>query len=142
MVGNKVILIGRLTADVEMRQTNNGTSVASFTLAVNKPYNKENDHPEADFIDCVAWKTTAEFISKYFEKGSKFAVCGRLQTRTYEDKEGKKRKVTEVVVDEVDFVEKKSESSSDQSDQTKISKKSKATQVSVEVDEESDELPF
>lgn len=138
MVGNKIILIGRLTADIELKQTNNGTSVTSFALAVQKPYNKENDHPEADFIDCVAWKTTAEFISKYFEKGSKLAVCGRLQTRTYEDKEGKKRKVTEVVVDEVDFVEKKSESSHP-NPETSSKKKAKPPEPDIE---DSDECPF
>lgn len=140
MVGNKIILIGRLTADIELKQTNNGTSVVSFSLAVQKPYNKENDHPEADFIDCVAWKTTAEFISKYFSKGSKLAVCGRLQTRTYEDKEGKKRKVTEVVVDEVDFVEKKSEPS--QPSAAPVSKKKTKPVEQYDVIEDSDELPF
>lgn len=140
MVGNKIILIGRLTADIELKQTNNGTSVVSFSLAVQKPYNKENDHPEADFIDCVAWKTTAEFISKYFSKGSKLAVCGRLQTRTYEDKEGKKRKVTEVVVDEVDFVEKKSEPS--QPNTAPVSKKKTKPVEQYDVIEDSDELPF
>lgn len=104
---NKVFLLGRLTATPELKNTPNDINVLSFTVAINKQTNK--DHPEANFIDCVAWRTTAEFISKYFEKGSRIALWGSLQTRTYEDKDGKKRKVTEVIVDEVTFAERKPE---------------------------------
>lgn len=109
MALNTVVLMGRITADPELRSTQNGISVTSFTLAVDKPYNKENQHPEANFIDCTAWRNTAEFVTKYFSKGSRMIVEGSLQTRGYEDKEGKKRKATEVVVDNVNFVDKKSD---------------------------------
>ena len=106
MALNTCVLMGRLTKDVELKQTKD-TFITNFTLAVDKPYNKNNDHPEANWIDCVAFGKTAEFISKYFHKGSKFAVTGRLQTRAYENKEGAKIKVTEVVVESVEFVESK-----------------------------------
>lgn len=109
MALNKYICIGRLTADIELKRTPNGKTVSSFTVAVDKPYNKNNEHPEANFIDCIAWEKNAEFISKYFGKGSKIAITGSVQTRNYEDKEGKKRKVTEVLIESVDFVDKKSE---------------------------------
>lgn len=109
MALNTCVLMGRLTKDAELRQAKDIT-VVNFTLAVDKPYNKNNDHPEANWIDCVAFGKTAEFISKYFHKGSKFAVTGRLQTRTYENKNGAKIKVTEVVVESVEFVESKKQS--------------------------------
>lgn len=94
---NKVILMGRLTKDPEIRYTQNNTPVCNFTLAVDRRFSKEK---QADFINCQAWQKTAEFISKYFQKGSMIAVVGRIQTRTWEDNEGKKRYITEVIVDE------------------------------------------
>lgn len=103
---NKVELIGRLTMDPELRYTQSNKSVSSFTVAVNKRVNGENS---ADFINCVAWNTTAEFISKYFKKGQAIALVGRLQNRSYEDKEGQKRYTTEVVVEETEFVGNKQE---------------------------------
>ena len=81
MALNNVVIVGRLTKDVELKQAGEST-VANFTLAVDKPYNKEKEHPEANWIDCVAWNKTAEFISKYFTKGKKIGVTGSLQTRT------------------------------------------------------------
>lgn len=96
---NKVCLMGRLAADVELRSTQSGKSVCSFTLAVDR----RGKDAGTDWIDCVAWEKTAEHISKYFAKGQRMAVTGKLQTRSYEDKEGKKRKATEVVVEEVGF---------------------------------------
>lgn len=108
---NKVILMGRLTKDPELRYTNtNNTAVCSFTVAVNRRV-KQGEERQADFISCQAWTKTAEFIQKYFTKGSPIAVVGRIQTRTWDDNEGKKHYVTEVVVDEVQFVDgaKKSE---------------------------------
>ena len=99
--------IGRLTKDVELRRTASGKAVASFTLAVNKDYKNEQGGYDADFIDCVAFEQKAETISKYVHKGDKFAVVGQLATRSYETKEGKKVKVTEVKVNGFDFLESK-----------------------------------
>lgn len=104
---NKAILMGRLTADPELRKTQNGTSVTTFTLAVNRGYTKSGEQPQTDFIDIVAWRNTAEFVSRYFVKGQLVAVEGQIQTRTWEDKNGQKRKTVEVVASEVFFAEPK-----------------------------------
>lgn len=104
---NKTILIGRLTKDVELRRTASGKAVASFTLAVNKDYRNEQGGYDADFIDCVAFEQKAETISQYVHKGDRFAVLGQLATRSYENKEGRKVKVTEVKVTGFDFLEGK-----------------------------------
>lgn len=101
---NKVILLGRLTADPELRQTPSNLSVASFTVAVNRPVSKGNER-QADFIDCVAWRNTADFVCKYFNKGKPILVEGKLQVRNYEDKQGNKRRAYEVVCDNINFVE-------------------------------------
>lgn len=107
---NKVIEIGNLVRDVEYSTTPNGIAVAKFTLAVQRKYANADGNRECDFINCVAWRNQAEFINKYFKKGSKIAVVGSLQTRTYEANDGTKRYITEVVVDEVEFAgEKKQE---------------------------------
>lgn len=103
---NKVILIGRLTADPELKQTNNGTMVTSFTIAVDRRTGKDGEKT-ADFINIVAWRTTAEFICRYFNKGSMIAAVGELQQRNYTTKEGEKRSVYEVVVNEAFFCESK-----------------------------------
>lgn len=105
---NKVILVGHLTADVELKQTQGGTSVCSFSIGVNRRVAKDAQ-PETDFISIVAWKNTAEFISRYFKKGDPILVCGRLQVRNYTDNQGNKRYVTEVVADEATFVSSKNE---------------------------------
>ena len=104
---NCVVLIGRLAKDVELRRTASGKAVASFTLAVNKDYRNEQGGYDADFIECVAFEQKAETISKYVHKGDRFAVLGQLATRSYETKEGKKVKVTEVKVTGFDFLENK-----------------------------------
>ena len=104
---NKVILIGRPTTDIELKTTTSGTAVTSFTLAVTRSYAKQGEERQTDFIDIVAWSGTAEFASKYVLKGQMIAVDGSLQTRTYEDKEGKKRKVVEVVAEHIYFAEGK-----------------------------------
>ena len=111
---NKVILIGNLCADPELKQTQNGVSVTSFSLAVGRRKVKDQE-PQTDFITVVAWRGTAEFISKYFQKGKAILVVGSLQTRTWEDQNGQKRYATEVVAEEAQFVEKKSESAGMQS---------------------------
>lgn len=99
MAINNVTLMGRLTAIPELKTTNSGTYVTSFTLAVDRPYQSDT----TDFISCVAWKKTAEFISKYFGKGNMIGIVGSIQTRNYEDKTGAKRTAVEVVVDKVSF---------------------------------------
>jgi single-strand DNA-binding protein len=105
---NKVILGGRLTADVELKQTPQGVSVCSFSIAVNRRTSKEQEQ-KADFINCIAWRNTAEFISKYFKKGSSICISGSIQTRTWVDKSGQNRYATEVIADEAYFVDGKSD---------------------------------
>jgi single-strand DNA-binding protein len=102
------MLIGRMAADPELKKTPSDVSVTSFSIAVNRPKNKDGEQA-ADFINVVAWRGTAEFISKYFHKGSAIFIEGSLQTRTYEDKEGKKRTIYEVLANTVDFMEGKKE---------------------------------
>lgn len=106
---NKVMVMGRFTADAELRNTQSGTTVASFTLAVDRDFKGQNNEREADFINCVAWKGTAEFVSRYFSKGSMAVIVGRLQTRRYETQDGQKRSVTEVIAENVYFGEGKKE---------------------------------
>ena len=98
---NKVILIGNMTSDPELKQSTSGVSVSSFSIAVNRKMSKNND---CDFITIVAWRQQAEFVCKYFKKGQPILVCGQLQTRTWTDNQNNKRYATEVVVDEVSFV--------------------------------------
>lgn len=105
---NKAILMGRFTADPEMRKTQSGTSVTSFTLAVNRDFKKDGQQ-ETDFINCVAWRNTAEFVYKHFQKGRQAVVDGRIQTRSYTDKDGNKRTAFEVVVDNIYFADSKKE---------------------------------
>ena len=104
---NKVQLIGRLTKDVERRVTQSQISTANFTVAVDRRFKDANGNKQADFINCVAWRQTADFIANYFKKGMRIGVCGSIQTRTYDDKNGQKVYVTEVLVEEAEFVESK-----------------------------------
>lgn len=106
---NNVVLMGRLVATPELRNTQNGIAVTSFTLAVERSFARAGEQRQADFINCVAWRNSAEFISRYFQKGSMIAVTGSIQTRNYEDKNGNKRTATEVVVDQASFCGSKSE---------------------------------
>lgn len=105
---NKCFLLGRMTKDPEIRRTNGGTAVTSFTLAVDRDF-KSNGEKETDFIDVVAWRNTAEFVSKYFSKGRMAIVEGRLQIRDWTDKNGNKRRTAEVVADNVYFGDSKKE---------------------------------
>ncbi len=105
---NKVILVGNLTADPELKQTPNGVMVTTFSLAVSRKFTRAGEQPQTDFINIVCWRQTAEFVSRYFTKGMPMLVCGSLQTRTWNDKDNNKRYATEVVADEVSFVERKS----------------------------------
>lgn len=112
---NKVILMGRLTRDVEMRQTPNGVSVARFSIAVNRRFKSEGQ-PDADFINCVAWRQTGEFIARYFQKGSMIAVVGSIQSRSWDGQDGKKQYSTEVVVDDAYFTGSKGDTEKSDSD--------------------------
>ena len=102
---NKAMLVGRLTKDPEIKMTSNQTKFCQFTLAVDRRFKDANGQRQADFINCLAWRQTAEFIVKYFKKGNKIGVVGSIQTRSYDDQNGQKRFITEVVVDEAEFVE-------------------------------------
>ena len=106
---NKAILVGNLTRDPEQRTTSSGIAVTSFTVAVRRRYKDADGNYQADFINCVAWRSTAEFVAKYFTKGSRIGVVGTIQTRTYDDQNGNKRYVTEVVADEVGFAGSKTQ---------------------------------
>ncbi len=101
---NRVILVGRPTKNIELRKTQSGTSVVQFTLAVNRKVKNEGQ-PDADFINCVAWNKTADLISQYVHKGALIGTEGRIQTRSYDDKDGKRVYVTEIVVESVQFLE-------------------------------------
>ncbi len=107
---NTAILMGRLTKDPELRTTQNGTSVTSFTVAADREYVRQGEERQTDFINVVAWRQTAEFVSRYFKKGSMIAVQGSIQTRNYEDKNGNKRTAVEVIADKVSFCGSKAES--------------------------------
>lgn len=107
---NKVVLIGNLTKDPDKTTTSNGVDVARFTIAVQRKFKNEDGNYESDFINCIAWRTKAEFISKYFKKGNKIAIEGAIQTRSYEASDGTKRYVTEIVVEDCEFVQKREES--------------------------------
>lgn len=132
---NKVILIGNLTKEVEVRyiQTNN-TMVASFSIAVSRKFKKDGEQT-ADFINVVAWGKTAEFVSKYFSKGMKIAIVGRIQTRTYDDDKGVKHYITEVVAEEVEFVEKKKDK--EEIEERELIQNEDSYKISLE-----DDLPF
>lgn len=136
MAFNKVILMGRLTADPELKQSTSGVSVTSFNLAVDRKYNKGEDK-QCDFITIVAWRSTAEFICKHFGKGQAILVCGELQTRTWEDKQGNKRYATEVVANEACFCEAKKNSETNYSPYEQ-----NASQSNFEDVGKDDDLPF
>jgi len=132
---NGVHFCGRLTAEPEVKEVGD-SKVCNFTLARNR-YVKDKDHPVADFVDCVAWNGSAEFVAKYFSKGSRVGIEGELQTRTYEDKDGNKRKVTEVRVTNISFVDSKS-SNPEQSERSKTDTR----EPEDDGEDDSDTLPF
>ena len=138
---NKVVLVGRLTKDVELRTTPQGVSVCSFSIAVNRRFKNANGEYEADFINCVAWRQTAEFLSKYFSKGRMVGISGSIQTRSWE-KDGERRYATEVLAEEAYFVDSKS------SDSTSGSRQSDDSDAGFSVDSgfmpipADDDLPF
>ncbi len=113
---NKVILMGRLVKDPELKYTPSNVAVVSFTVAVDRRYQKQ-DEKQADFINVVAWRNTAEFVSKWFRKGQMIALCGSIQTRTWDDNDGNRHYVTEVVADEVSFCGGKNDAASNEQKQ-------------------------
>ena len=104
---NKIVLIGRICKDLEVKTTQSQVAVCSFTVAVDRKFKNANGEREADFLNCVAWRQQAEFLGKYFHKGSKVALTGSLQARSYDGSDGKKIYVTEIIVDEAEFVDSK-----------------------------------
>lgn len=143
---NHIVIMGRLTRDPELRRTGSGLAVAGFTVAVDRDFaNKDSGERETDFIDCVAWRSTGEFVSKYFSKGSMAVVSGRLQIRTWEDKNGNKRRTAEIVADSVYF------GGSKRSDQQQADASSNSQGYSApvpqmagfeELDDDDEQLPF
>lgn len=141
---NKCILMGCLTADPELKKTGSDTAVTSFTIAVDRKHSKDGEK-KADFITIVAWRKTAEFICKYFLKGSAIIVCGELQTRNWTDNNGNKRYATEVVASEVSFVESKKNSETNSSPAEEIPTQGNVggyTSEEFEVIKDDEDLPF
>lgn len=130
---NKIFVMGRLTKNPELRRTGSGTPVASFTLAVDRDFKSQSGEKETDFIDIVAWRSTAEFVSKFFSKGRMAVVEGRLQIRDWTDKDGNKRKNAEIVADNVYFGDSKRDGQQD---------KPVAQQEFNEIEGDDDDLPF
>ena len=144
---NKVVLAGRLTNDPELKQTATGVSVLSFTLAVNRRYASKNEQGEsqtqADFISVVAWRNTAEFIARYFKKGSAICITGSIQTRSWQDQQGQRRYATEVVADEAMFVDSRGESGASDGYQTpSFSSTGAVSAPNFEEHNTDDDLPF
>ncbi len=140
---NLVVLTGRLTADPELRYTANNTPVTSFSIAVNRRY-KAGEESQADFINIVAWRQTAEFVTKYFSKGSMIGIEGSIQTRRYVDKDtGKNRTAFEVIANNVQFVESKRDGSAGSTGDASVSFSNAGNNEFVEIDNNSDDdLPF
>lgn len=141
---NRVAIMGRLTRDPELRSTQSGTAVTSFSIAVDRDFKGKDGEKEADFLDIVAWRSTAEFVSRYFTKGNMIAVDGRLQTRSYEDKDGNKRKAVEIVADSVYFGSSKRDDSGGEAYSGSTARHAKAPTVEFEeFDDNGDgSLPF
>lgn len=144
---NKVILMGRLTKDPELKYTANNIAVVSFTIAVDRNFARQGEQRQTDFINIVAWRTTAEFVAKYFTKGQLLALSGSIQTRTWDDQEGKRHYVTEVVADEVYFAESKRDSQQSGYNAPPMPKQSQPAakpqpSADFEIIPDDDELPF
>lgn len=141
---NKIILMGRITRDPELRRTQSGTAVTSFSLAVDRDFKSQNGEKETDFIDIVAWRNTAEFVSKYFSKGRMAVVEGRLQIRDWTDRDGGKRRTAEVIADNVYFGDSKRDDSAPAPANNEPAPNSyySKPQEFAEIGEEDGELPF
>ena len=142
---NVCTIMGRLTRDVELRRTGSGVAVASFTVAVDRDYSgKDGGEKETDFIDCVAWRQTGEFVSKYFRKGSMIVVSGRLQIRSWTDKDGGKRRTAEIIADNCYFGDSKKSEDAPTGGYTDFVKDENVppTQDFAELDGDDAQLPF
>lgn len=146
---NRVVLVGRLTKDPEFRTTQSGVDVSTFTLAVNRNFKSKNGEQQADFINCVVFRKQAENVNNYLNKGSLAAIDGRLQSRSYENKEGQRVFVTEVVCDSVQFLEpKNAQASNNNQSNNQVQRREKALQSdnpfnnSNNFDMDTDDLPF
>ena len=139
---NKIIIMGRLTIDPELRRTGSGTAVTSFSLACDRDFKSQSGDKETDFIEVVAWKNTAEFVSKYFSKGRMAVVEGRLQIRDWTDKDGGKRRSAEVVADNVYFADSKRSESNDNQKENFNALSGRMSDDFVPISEEDGELPF
>ncbi|ODM24589.1 single-stranded DNA-binding protein [Clostridium sp. Bc-iso-3] len=135
---NKAMLMGRLTADPEMRHTTTGKSVCTFRLAVNRRFVRQGEEQQADFFPIVAWEKTGEFCNNYFRKGQQVAIVGRIQTRTWDDPEGNKRYITEIVAEEAHFADSKNSSTNDNNNYNTSNMQDTGGFYPVE----DDELPF
>lgn len=138
---NKIFVMGRLTRDPELRRTNSGTAVTSFTLAVDRDFKNADGTKETDFIDCVAWRSTAEFAAKYFTKGRMAVVEGKLQIRDWQDKDGNKRRNAEVIADNVYFGDSRSDNASGGHQAAKAPVNVDAEDFA-EVEDDDSDLPF
>ena len=139
---NKIIIMGRLARDPELRRTGSGTAVTSFSLACDRDFKSQSGEKETDFIEVVAWKNTAEFVSKYFSKGRMAVVEGRLQIRDWTDKAGNKRTTAEVVADNVYFADSKRSESDDNQKENFNALSGRVSDDFVPASEEDGELPF
>ena len=139
---NKIIIMGRLTRDPELRRTGSGTAVTSFSLACDRDFKSQSGEKETDFIEVVAWKNTAEFVSKYFSKGRMAVVEGRLQIRDWTDKAGNKRTTAEVVADNVYFADSKRSESNDNQKENFNALSGRLSDDFAPISEEDGEIPF
>ena len=139
---NKIIIMGRLTRDPELRRTGSGTAVTSFSLACDRDFKSQSGDKETDFIEVVAWKNTAEFVSKYFSKGRMAVVEGRLQIRDWTDKAGNKRTTAEVVADNVYFADSKRSESNDNQKENFNALSGRVSDDFAPISEEDGEIPF
>lgn len=139
---NRAVLVGRLTKDPDLRYTSSGTAVASFLLAVNRPFKNQSGEQEADFINCIVWRKPAETLANYTHKGSLIGVDGRIQTRNYENKDGNRVYVTEIVIDNFDFLEPKSKSQGNSGSKQQNNSADPFASGSNQVDISDSDLPF
>ena len=139
---NKVVIMGRFTKDPELRRTGSGTAVTSFSLACDRDFKSQSGDKETDFIEVIAWKNTAEFVSKYFSKGRMAVVEGRLQIRDWTDKSGNKRTTAEVVADNVYFADSKRSESNDNQKENFNALSGRLSDDFVPISEEGGEIPF
>ena len=145
---NNAVIMGRIVAAPELRTTASGTSVTTFDVAIDRRYNKQGEEKKTDFLTIVAWKSTAEFVCKYFSKGQMIAVQGYIQTRLYEDKDGNKRKAVEIVADNVSFCGSKNEGAAPDQNASSLPPAPAYVAAAVaaddfkEIPEPEDDLPF